>query len=55
MNHIYMCHHFIRDYVEDGKVEIQSFRSEKNTEDPLKKNLSNETIEYLESRYVHRE
>ena len=28
MKYIYVRHHFIRDYVEDGTVKVQFFRSE---------------------------
>ena len=41
MKHIYMCHHFIRDYIEDGTLKIKFFRSEENMVDPFTKNLSN--------------
>ena len=48
-------HYFIRDYVEDGTVKIQFFRSEENMADPLTNNLSNGPFEWLKSWYVHRE
>ena len=53
--HIDVRCHFIRDYVEDGIVKIQSVCLEENMADPYTNNLSNGPFEFLTSRYVHPE
>ena len=53
--HIDVRHHFICDYVEDGTVKIQFFRSEENMGYQFTKTLSNVPFESLISRYINRE
>ena len=55
MNHIDVRHHFIQDYVEDGRVKIKIFRSEENVAYSFTNNLSNGPFESLTSGYVQRE
>ena len=55
MKHIDVRHHFIQDYVEDGRVKIIIFRSEENVAYSFTNNLSNGPFESLTSGYVQRE
>ena len=50
--HIYACHPFICDYVEDGTVKNKFVCLEENLAYPSTKNLSNGHFEPLTSRYV---
>ena len=41
--HINIKHHFIREYVIDGTVQIKFVRSEENLADPFTKNVSRDS------------
>ena len=53
--HIYVRHHVIRDYIEDGTVRIKFDHLEGNIADPFQTDLSSGLFELLTSRYVHHE
>ena len=55
MNDIYIYHHFIQYYVEDGTVKNQKICSEENLTDTFTKDLSNGPFQSLTSRYIHHE
>ena len=46
-NHIKIFHHFFRDCVEDGKLNINIFHSEGNIADPFTNILSNGPFNFL--------
>ena len=41
--HINISHHFIREYIVDGMVQIKFVRSEENFADPFTKNVSGDS------------
>jgi len=50
--HIDVCYHFIRDYVEDGVVQVIFVRSEHNDADVFTKNLGNEAFHRHASKFI---
>ena len=54
MNHIYVRHNFICEYIEDGTVKNKYVCLEENIVDPFTKNLSNGSFQSLTQRYVNR-
>ena len=50
--HIDIAHHFIREYVEDGMVEIEFVRSKENDSDIFTKNTSGEIFERHVSKFM---
>ena len=53
MKHIYVCHHFIHDYIEDRTVKIVFFGSEENLADPFTKNLINGKFHLITAVYLY--
>ena len=50
-----VCHHFICDYIEDGKSMIKFVHSEEKKTDLFTKNLSNGIFQLIISGYLNRE
>jgi hypothetical protein len=56
--HVDIRFHFVRDFIEDGFIKIEFFRSAKNDSDLLTKNINQELYEkhtkkFLEDSEVH--
>ena len=50
--HISVKHHFIREYVVDGTVQIKFVRSEENLADPFTKNVSRDSYLKHSAKYI---
>ena len=50
--HIDIAHHFIREYIEDGVVEVEFVRSEENDSDVFTKNTSGEIFKRHTAKFM---